>query len=255
MTSWLGAFVVGLVIGVLGSGGSILNIPILIFVAGQPEKAAIAESLAIVGLVAFMAAIPYARKKLVAWRTVILFGAPGMLGAFFGAALAEFVPSAIQLTLLASVMFLVAAMMFRPSEWTGSGSTRAPWKIASDGLLVGTFTGLVGVGGGFLIVPTLVLLGGLSMHEAIGTSLVIIALNAPVAFFKHLAVLETLNLTIDYHVITLFTLFGIVGSVVGGSVAHQLPQNHLRRIFSVLLALLGVYMIYNYLPNVIRRVF
>ncbi len=234
--------------GLLGSGGSILNIPILIYVVGESEKAAIAESLAIVGLIAFVASIPYARKKLIAWRAVLLFGVPGMLGAYFGALLGEFVPAAAQLTLLAAIMLLAAFVMFRPPEAGEQREARAYWKIASDGMLVGLFTGLVGVGGGFLIVPTLVLLGGLSMHEAIGTSLVVIALKSSVAYAKHHDVLNTLNVPVDWDLIVIFVALGIVGSFAGSSVAHRIPHRSLQKIFGTMLVVIGAYMTVKNLP-------
>ena len=249
--AWIGAFIVGIFMGLLGSGGSILNIPILIYVVGESEKGAIAESLAIVGLIALVASIPYARKKLVAWRSVVLFGVPGMIGAYLGAMLGEFVPAAAQLTLLAVIMLFAALMMFRPPVADEHSGQRAYWKIASDGMLVGLFTGLVGVGGGFLIVPTLVLLGGLGMHEAIGTSLVVIALKSAVGYVKHHEVLETLNIPIHWDVITLFVVLGIGGSFAGSSIAHRIPQRTLQLIFGTMLVLIGTYMVAKNLPDLL----
>ena len=246
--AWIGAFVVGICMGLFGSGGSILNIPILIYVVGEEEKTAIAESLAIVGLVALVAAFPYARKRLVVWRSVVLFGGPGMVGAYLGAALAEFVPAAAQLTLLAMIMLLAAFMMLRPPKLQGNGTPRAYWKIASDGLLVGIFTGLVGVGGGFLIVPTLVLLGGLTMHEAVGTSLMVIALKSFSGYVKYHDVLQTLGFTIHWDLIWIFTALGIAGSFAGSFVAHRIPQRTLQWMFALALVLLAVYMAGRNLP-------
>ncbi len=246
--AWLGAIFVGLCVGLLGAGGSILNIPILVYVVGENEKAAIAESLAIVGIVAAAAAIPYGRRRLIAWRTVAVFGAPGMVGSYFGAALAEFVPAALQLTFLSIIMVLAAIIMYRPPTWEGNGPPRAYWKIASDGFLVGVFTGLVGVGGGFLIVPTLVVLGGLPMRLAVGTSLVIIALKSLTGYVKYVDVLDTLNIDLNVSIMLLFTALGILGSVLGSHLAPRIPQTQLRQLFSILVVLTGLYVVTQNLP-------
>ena len=249
--AWIGAFVVGICMGLFGSGGSILNIPILIYLVGETEKTAIAESVAIVGLVAVVASVPYARRKLVAWRSVVLFGGPGMIGAYLGAALAEFVPAAAQLTLLAAIMLLAAFMMFRPPALQDGEAPRAYWKIASDGLLVGVFTGLVGVGGGFLIVPTLVLLGGLAMHEAVGTSLVVIALKSLTGFVKYHDVMGNLGLSINWSLIWIFAGLGIAGSFAGSFVAHRIHHSVLQKMFAVVLIFLSIYMMARNLPALI----
>lgn len=252
--AWIGAFIVGIFMGLLGSGGSILNIPILVYIVGEPEKAAIAESLAIVGLVAFVAFIPYALKKLVAWRAVLLFGIPGMAGAYLGAMLGELVPAAVQLTLLAVIMFAASYMMFHPPEAQDRGARRAYWKIASDGLLVGTFTGFVGVGGGFLIVPALVLLGGLGMHEAVGTSLAIIAVNASVGFAKHHQILQNAGLPVHWKLIGMFVGLGVAGSLAGSFVAHRIPRRSLRKLFGTMLIVIAVYMAARNLPQLLSLI-
>ena len=164
--AWLGALVVGLSLGLLGSGGSILTVPVLIFLVGEPEKVAIAESLAIVGGIALVGSLPFAVRKLIDWRSVAFFGVPGMAGAYLGALLSRYVSGGFQLALFALIMLVAAFFMFRPPAVPRSAAAapRRPWKIGLDGLVVGVLTGFVGVGGGFLIVPALVLLGGLSMH-------------------------------------------------------------------------------------------
>lgn len=246
--AWIGAFVVGIFMGLLGSGGSILNIPILIYLVGESEKTAIAESLAIVGLIAFVASIPYARKKLVAWRFVVLFGAPGMVGAYLGALLGEHVHAALQLTLLAVIMLVAAYLMFYPPTSSKPGIRRADWKIAVDGFLVGSITGLAGVGGGFLIVPTLVLLGGLVMRKAVGTGLTIIALNACVGFVTHHGILTLTDARVHWGLIGIFTSLGIAGSFAGSAVSHRIPQRALQKIFGTMLVLIGLFMIAKNLP-------
>jgi uncharacterized membrane protein YfcA len=179
LLAWVGALLIGVALGMLGSGGSILTVPILIYVVGEPEKLAIAESLAVVGLIALVGAVPYGLRRQIDWKGVIWFGLPGMAGTYLGAYLSQWLPGTWQLGLFALVMLLAAYFMFRPQKPSEHQlRKRSPFKIALEGLGVGVLTGLVGVGGGFLIVPALVLLGGLPMHLAVGTSLLIIALKS-----------------------------------------------------------------------------
>jgi uncharacterized membrane protein YfcA len=245
---WIGALLVGLSLGLMGSGGSILTVPVLIYLAGEQEKVAIAESLGIVGAISFLGAIPYAFKQQVHWRSVILFGLPGMAGTYGGAIIAGFVSGTFQLILFAVVMLLAAGLMFRnkkPDNETSAPEKDQPWwLIAIEGLVVGVLTGLVGVGGGFLIVPALVLLGGLSMHLAIGTSLVIIALKSFSGFFKYLDVLEDLNLSVNWELVLIFSLIGTVGSFVGKSIGSKISGEKLKRGFAIFLLFMGAYIIY-----------
>lgn len=244
--AWLGAVAIGLSLGLLGSGGSILTVPILVYLVGEGEKVAIAESLAIVGLIAAAGALPYSRQKLVHWPMVGLFGIPGMVGAYGGAVAARFVSGPAQLLLFSIIMLVAAVLMFRPPDLSSGDeprTTRSPLKIAIDGLVVGAVTGLVGVGGGFLIVPALVLLGGLSMHLAVGTSLAIIALKSLVGYAKYLSVLGELGLTVQWDLIWIFSGLGMVGTVIGRKLAGRVPQARLRRIFAVFLVLMGVFIL------------
>lgn len=156
----LGALLIGLSLGLLGSGGSILTVPVLVYLLGEPPKQAIAESLLIVGGIALLGAVPYALRGLVDFRNVLFFGLPGMAGTYFGAWLSRFVSGQVQLLTFALVMLLAAYFMARPLPLKRQEGGRKPWKIVLDGLFVGALTGFVGVGGGFLIVPALVLLGG-----------------------------------------------------------------------------------------------
>lgn len=156
----IGAAVIGLALGMLSSGGSILTVPVLIYLAGEPEKLAIAQSLVIVGFIALVGAIPYGLKRNIDWASVIWFGLPGMAGTYLGAFLSQWVPGVWQLGLFTTVMLLAAYLMLFPPKLGSLRQIRSRLKIILDGLLVGILTGLVGVGGGFLVVPALVLLGG-----------------------------------------------------------------------------------------------
>jgi len=247
--AWIGALLVGLSLGLLGSGGSILTVPVLIYLAGEQEKVAIAESLGIVGAISFAGFIPYALKKQVHWRSVILFGLPGMAGTYGGAMIAEHVSGTFQLILFAIVMLVAAVMMFQDQKKKPNADgeieiSHAWWKIVLEGLAVGILTGLVGVGGGFLIVPALVILGGLPMSLAVGTSLLIIALKSFSGFFKYMEVLANLGMSMDWHLILVFSLIGAVGSLVGRTVGQKISNEKLKKGFAVFLVLMGSYIIY-----------
>lgn len=262
-----GALVIGLALGLMGSGGSILTVPVLAFLMGHSEKAAIAESLAIVGGIALVAAIPYAVSRQVDWRSVLFFGLPGMAGTYLGAWLAHFVPGFVQLLLFAVVMLLAAGLMFRQrqtekgpdakeddAEIGEHAKRHAFWKIGLEGLGVGVLTGLVGVGGGFLIVPALVLLGGLSMRLAVGTSLVIIALKSATGFWKYLDVLQADGLPVDWWTIGVFIVIGIAGSFAGSLLAGRLNQTLLRRGFAVFLVAMSVFIFAMQTPKLLPTI-
>ncbi|QDU39353.1 Sulfite exporter TauE/SafE [Maioricimonas rarisocia] len=256
MSSVIGAILIGLTLGLLGSGGSILTVPVLVYLLGHQDKVAIAESLAIVGGIALAGMIPYARARLIDWRSVVLFGVPGMAGTYAGAWLARFVAGPVQLTLFAGVMLVSAGLMIRsPGEREESDpATDEPhahpyWMVVLEGLAVGILTGLVGVGGGFLIVPALVLLGGLPMRMAVGTSLVVVALKSFSGFAKYLGVLEGLEMSVDWRTIGLFLVIGIIGSFVGHSIGGRINQLALRRGFAVFLVAMGLFVLGREVPK------
>jgi len=241
----LGAFAIGITLGLLGSGGSILTVPVLVYLAGVPGKVAIAESLAIVGGIALVGAVPYAVQREVHWRSAVLFGIPGVVGTYGGAALSAYVTAAVQLTLFAVVMLLAAGLMLRPMKRAAEAEPvrQAAWTVVMEGLVVGVLTGLVGVGGGFLIVPALVLLGGLPMRLAVGTSLLIIAVKSFAGFWKYLDVLAADGLAVDWGLIAVFTAIGVAGSLAGGRLGARVPQAALKRGFAVFLLVMGTFIL------------
>ncbi len=249
----LGALLIGVSLGLLGSGGSILTVPVLVYILGQPEKIAIAGSLAIVGAIALAGAVPWAWSKHVHWRSVLWFGVPGILGTVGGAALSAFVTGEVQLIVFAIVMLVASWFMLRGTPVAppvpGAADHRRPiGKLALDGVAVGALTGFVGVGGGFMIVPALVLLGRLDMHRAVGTSLVIIALKSFAGFAQYLVVLDALDLAVDWQVIGVFTAIGIAGSVVGNRIGRRVPQAALKRGFGALLIPMALYILWRSWP-------
>jgi len=251
--SWLGALAIGLSLGLLGSGGSVLTVPVLVYLVGQDEKVAIAGSLAVVGSIALAGSLPFLRRRMIDWRSLAWFGIPGIAGTWSGAWAAAYVSGATQLVAFAVVMLLAAGFMLRPAPIPVTGvstgtTARAEWKIVIDGLLVGIVTGFVGVGGGFLIVPALVLLGGLSMHRAIGTSLAIIALKSFAGFWKYLDVLQQSSLSLDTPVLIKFTLIGIAGSLLGNQLGNRIDQRRLKQGFGVFLIGMALFIIWRHLP-------
>jgi uncharacterized protein len=232
---------VGGSLGLLGSGGSILLLPILIFLLGVPQKVAVAESLPIIAAIAAMGALPHVLARRIDWRAVLRFAPAGMLGSVVGASLSWRAPSWLQMSLLGVVVLISAWQMFRSSRGEESQKLRVvpTWLIALVGFSIGTLTGFLGVGGGFLIVPTLSLLLGLDMRRAIGTSLVLIVLNATVGAVQHLPRV-THDFAAQAPILASLILLGSAGALLGNRVGGQAPPQLLRRIFAAALIVIGL---------------
>jgi len=239
----IGGVVVGLLLGLLGSGGSIATVPILIYLIGMAEKPAIASSLAIVGSIALAGALRSKVEK----RAVLTFGLPGMAGSYLGATLSASMDASTQMLLFAAVLGVAAVSMLMRRESENDVGVRGPaWRLVPAGLATGTLTGIVGVGGGFLIVPALVLFAGMPTRRAIGTSLAIIALQSFAGFAKHVSILGASGGALDFKLIAVFAAFGIAGSIGGVELGKRLPQATLRRAFGVfVLVMAGVIAITN----------
>ncbi len=258
---WLGiggALTIGFALGLLGSGGSIVTVPVLVYLFAEPEKQAIAGSLAVVGIVASFGALMHARAGAVVLRVTALFAPTSMLGAWLGATLSQYVSGSTQLATFAVAMLAAASLMLHPPRSlarAGSAPERAfatgaavPYlRLLASGAAVGVLTGFVGVGGGFLIVPALVLGTGLEMHRAVGTSLTIIALTAFAGFVKHWLMLGHEGLSLDYGVLSLVAALGISGTVLGQRFGSHLPAATLRRAFGAALVLLAGFMLWQVL--------
>lgn len=245
--AWVGALAVGITLGLLGSGGSILTVPVLVYLVDEPEKVAIAESLGIVGMISLAGFIPYALKKQVHWQSILYFGVPGIAGTYFGSVMAAFVSGKLQLIVFAVVMLVAAIMMFlnnHPEPKPVSEYNIVKWQLSLQGFGVGSLTGFIGVGGGFMIVPALVLLAGLPITLSVGTSLAIISLNSFSGFFKHLDVLQQFDLGIDWSLILIFSAIGAAGSFVGKKIGDRIPQRELKKGFAAFLVLMAAYIIY-----------
>ena len=250
MLAWIGAVVIGLSLGLLGSGGSILTVPVLVYLVGEEPKLAITESLAVVGIIALFGALPCAWRRCTDWRAVLLFGLPGLAGTFLGTLLSHALPAAAQLLIFAVVMLIAASRMFKPAPDTAGPAARPWWQVLGAGLGVGVLTGVVGVGGGFLILPALVLLLGLPMTAAVGTSLIIIALNSAMGFAMHsLGGHQALH----WNLIALLGGIGVLGSLAGNYLSRFLSQQALRRSFAAFLVVLGGYILYTNVPSALSH--
>ncbi len=219
------AVLVGVSLGLLGGGGSILTVPLLAYVADMEAKEAIATSLVVVAVTSTVSAISHARAGHVRWRSALLFGAAGMVGAYAGGAIGRFVPGSILLIGLAVMMIATALAMIKGRNTTTPEPAGRPpvVKTAVLGLGVGLATGAVGAGGGFLVVPALVMLAGLPMPAAIGTSLVVIALNAFAGLAGHLN-----TVAIDWPVAAMVTVAAVLGSLVGARLTSRVNPEALR---------------------------
>ncbi|MEU2666375.1 sulfite exporter TauE/SafE family protein [Micromonospora sp. NPDC007220] len=243
------AVLIGTSLGLLGGGGSILAVPLLVYVADLPAREAIATSLLVVGVTSAVGALPHARAGRVRWRTGLLFGAAGMAGAYGGGRLAAFVPPAVLLAGFAVMMIATATAMLR-GRHDGPGRQRRELPVARvllDGVVVGLVTGLVGAGGGFLVVPALALLGGLPMPVAVGTSLVVIAMKSFAGLAGYLSTVD-----IDPGLATAVTAAAVLGSLAGGRLAGRVREDVLRRAFGWFVAAMGVFVLAGQLPAHLR---
>lgn len=223
------AVFVGIALGLLGGGGSILTVPLLAYVAGMDAKQAIATSLLVVGVTSAIGAISHARAGRVQWRTGLIFGAAGMAGAYGGGLLARFIPGSVLLIGFAIMMIATAIAMLRGRkniEVTDQAHRMPVPKIVGEGLVVGLVTGLVGAGGGFLVVPALALLGGLPMPVAVGTSLIVIAMKSFAGLGGYLS-----SVQIDWAVAGGVTAAAVVGALLGARLTAKVDPDALRKSF------------------------
>jgi uncharacterized membrane protein YfcA len=231
---------IGALLGLVGGGGSILAVPVLVYILGQPVHAATSESLFIVGIGALVGAAGHARAGNLRARTALTFGLAGAAGALPGTALNRHIGGSAILLAFAALLFLAAAAMQRgPTPGDQPHEHRWPHVRATvAGLATGVLTGFFGVGGGFVIVPALVLLLGLSMTRAIGTSLAIIALSSAAALATHLA-----SGQIDWGIATAFAAAAVVGALLGRRLTTRFNQRRLRAIFAATLVGVAVLLV------------
>lgn len=242
---------IGLSLGLIGGGGSILAVPILIYVLDIAPKTAIAMSLVIVGTVSLIGVIPHWQQGHVHVKTATLFTPVAMVGAFLGARLASlpWITETVQLISFGMVMVLASVLMIRDSgiksppqrssQMASHSHPKHHWlTIPLEGLGVGVLTGFVGVGGGFAIIPALVLFGDLPIKEAIGTSLLIIAFKSATGFLGYLNQVE-----LDWILIVTFTLAASLGTVIGASLTRIFEAKQLQKGFGYFVLVVAVFVL------------
>jgi uncharacterized membrane protein YfcA len=229
---------IGLSLGLLGGGGSVLTVPVLHHVLGVPAHDAIAMSLVVVGATSLVALVPHARAGRVRWGVGIPFGAASMAAAFAGARLGAALPGAILIAAFAVLMLVAGAVMVLRGH--GAGPAAVPTggaglsRLLAIGLGVGLLTGVLGAGGGFVIVPALTLLGGLAIREAVGTSLVVIAMNSLAALGGVAA-----HAVIDLRLTAAITAVAVAGSLLGARAGRRLSAQRLQGAFGWFVIAIG----------------
>jgi uncharacterized membrane protein YfcA len=224
---------VGLSLGLFGGGGSILTVPILLYVLAVPAKQAIVMSLFIVSGASLVAMLGHARAGRVAWRMAAWFALASMPASYLAGLAAQHMAGSWQLAGFSAVMLLTGGAMLRP-RCERVDATPSPLKALAAGTAVGALTGLLGVGGGFLIVPALAMFTGLTMPCAVGTSLLVIALNAAAGFVAQVG-----HTQLDFTFLTMLTVLAALGTVLGTALARRLAPAQLRRGFGLFVLATG----------------
>lgn len=232
----LAALLIGLTLGLFGSGGSILTVPVLIFLLDMPEKLAISTALGVVAFISFGAVLPYLWRRQVAGRLLSQLAIPGVLGAAAGGYASQWLPALLQLIMLAILMLLASWNMWRTQPWRLQ--LLRYWQVMGMGAVLGLVTGLVGVGGGFLLVPLLLAISELPSVRVVATSLALV-------FFQSCSGFTSLwfsqpELRPDLTLVATLGSLGVLGSLMGLVVLQYLPQQLFRRGFAMFLPLLAV---------------
>jgi hypothetical protein len=239
---YLFAALIGLALGTLGGGGSILTVPVLVYVLGFDAKLAIAMSLPVVGAAALVGVISHWRAGNVRLQTAAIFGSVAMVGSYAGARASVWFSARAQLLILGTVMVAAAVSMLRNAAQDEGPESLPPHPalLLAVALAVGLLTGLIGIGGGFLIVPALVILGRVPMKAAVGTSLLVIALNSTSGFLGHYG-----REVVPWGFVVRFTSVAMLGILAGTALVHHIPTRQLKRAFALLLVIIGALILWQ----------
>jgi uncharacterized membrane protein YfcA len=242
---FLFAALIGLALGTLGGGGSILTVPVLVYVLGYDPKLAIAMSLPVVGTAALVGVVSHWRAGNVRLQTAAIFGSVAMVGSYTGARASVWLTGRLQLLILGSVMIAAAASMLRSSIRDGNiaptvESPPHPAIMLSVGFGVGLLTGVIGIGGGFLIVPALVILGRVPMKSAVGTSLLVIAMNSLSGYLGYHG-----REIVPWDFVVRFSAVAVAGILAGTALVRHISTRQLKRAFAVLLVVIGVLVLWQ----------
>lgn len=244
------AVLVGVSLGLLGGGGAILTVPILTYIVGMEPRAAIASSLFIVGTTSVVAMLRHTTARRVRWKTGVTFGVASMTGAFGGGIAGGYIPGVVLMILFAIMMVVAATAMIRGRKKVSTDAAEETplrfSRVAIIGILIGFATGLVGAGGGFLLVPALNLLGGLPMAVAVGTSLLVIAMNSAAGFAGYL-----FSVSLDWPIVLAFAAAAIAGSFVGTKLAGIVPDKALRKVFGFFILAMGIFVLSQEIPTLL----
>jgi uncharacterized membrane protein YfcA len=242
----LGALI-GVLLGLLGGGGSILAVPALVYGMGFGVEQAIPTSLIVVAAASTVGVLPKIRAKQVRWRMAAIFAAAGIPATIAGSAVSAHLPQSILMIGFAVVMVVAGIRMLTDKSATGTAckieAGHVNWRRCAPrsigaGLLVGLLTGLFGVGGGFLIIPALVVMLGVEMSTAIGTSLLIIIANSVAGIVSHLD-----GIHVDWHVTAAFVAAAMATSLVAGHVGTRTDTDRLQRWFAYLVFAVAAYVL------------
>ena len=251
LAAFLSLFIGGAV-GILGGGGSILTTPLLVYVLDFDAKQAITASLFVVAVTSFFGLISHARAGRVVWRTGLIFGGAGMVGAFIGGQIGSHLPGAVLLGAFSIMMGVTAVAMIRGRKKIKSEHHAGLplFRIILDGLVVGLVTGLVGAGGGFLVVPALALLGGLPMPMAVATSLLVVAMKSTAGFAGYALTFGggsfvSLNpeTEINWGVTLIVTAGAVVGALIGSRLVGKMHPDKLRKGFGWFVLVMAVFIL------------
>jgi hypothetical protein len=232
--------VIGLSLGLIGGGGSILTVPILVYFLNVEPHDAVGMSLAVVGATSLFGSYLHYRRDNVNVKSGLIFGGAGAVGALLGSPLTKLVSPTVLLLIFGILMFVVAVSMLWRRKHTRDDLPRKPHPIQSvmAGLGVGFLTGFLGVGGGFLIVPALVFFGGLDMKKAIGTSLFVIFLNCVAGLVGHIS-----QNTFDWTLTSVVMALAVGGAIAGTILSHRIEAHRLQRMFAILVLGVGLFLV------------
>ncbi|MEP1085259.1 sulfite exporter TauE/SafE family protein [Algoriphagus sp.] len=256
LVGYAAAVIIGVSLGLIGGGGSILTVPVLVYILGIDPVLATAYSLFVVGSTSLVGSFTYMKKQLVDYKTALVFAIPSFIAVFLTRkfivpALPDplLVLGELEITKSIGIMIFFALIMLAASYSmiNGNGKSNSDEEskvqfniplIALEGIVVGLITGVVGAGGGFLIIPALVLLAKLPMKMAVGTSLLIIAAKSLIGFLGDVS-----NQTIDWKMLLIFTSLSIIGIFIGSSLSKKINEQALKKGFGWFVLIMGFYII------------
>ena len=243
------ALLIGVLLGMLGGGGSVLLVPVLLYVLKLEPKVALATSQMVMAATTAVAVLLHVRAGRVVFSTGVIFGVSGMLGSYLGGRIAHFIPSVVLLSGFIGLMVVSAVQMLRAKrrpttssdpgmDAAAQGTRPQPWMGAVVGFPTGLTAGMLGAGGGFLVVPALTLFGGLSIQQAVGTSLLVIAMQSFAGSMGYLG-----HAAVNFRLVGMLALAMGVSSVAGGVLSQKVPALTLRKLFAGLLLAVALLML------------